>query len=174
VTEVKATWIYNPIGSFKRGDPFTITFVYPSNSKPFILKGGHKDIERWLLTYGEPCIIHNTYWHRAKSRSSITVKNFKVPILIAEQSWYSELWKKENISKRKKWAFIVDKSHFFAHTPKVVVAMKRLPRKWIKELNPYIDQKYVKHISYASARSRKEDYRMIRLEECDVDPNKQV
>jgi len=45
---VKKEFSWNKIGSWKNGDPYTITFVYPKNNKPFALKGGANDVEGWL------------------------------------------------------------------------------------------------------------------------------
>jgi hypothetical protein len=154
--DIKAEFKYNPIGSWKRGDPFTIAFIYPSKSKPFILKGGVNDIEKWLKGFKEPAIIHRSYWKRGKSRKSVEVVNTLASVFIIDRTWYTELWEQKNIDPKKKWAFIVDKNN-------VIVAMKRVPRKWIKELNPYISKEYVKKHRDVFKAPLHQDFRMIRI-----------
>jgi len=45
---VKIEFLWNKKGSYKERNPFTISFVYPINNKPFCLKGGFSDIKDWL------------------------------------------------------------------------------------------------------------------------------
>lgn len=156
--EVKAEFKYNPIGSFKHSNPFCIAFVYPSKRKSFILKGGIKDIEMWLSTFKEPAIIHRTFWFHRVCRVSIEVINTTVPIMIADKEWYKELWESAKVDKKKNVALVADYKE-------VIVAMKRLPRKWIKELNPYIPKSYIKDKPevYKKCEPKNQDLRMIRL-----------
>ena len=37
---------YEKVGSFKAHNPFEIAFVYPRNDRAYVLKGGHKEIDK--------------------------------------------------------------------------------------------------------------------------------
>ena len=68
--KVRKTFDYDPQYSWKRGNPFTITFIYPKSSldSKFIVKGGCKDVENFLDLYKIPFIGYKSFWYRGSTR----------------------------------------------------------------------------------------------------------
>jgi hypothetical protein len=115
--EVRASWKYNPSSI----NPFTIAFVYPAKGKPFVLKGGVQDVETFFESFKKPCIVHRTYWLHGKSRYVISVVNTLVPIGV-----------EKSFGERKSWRLVVG-------TGKTIVELKRFPRRWIKQLDEFLN-----------------------------------
>lgn len=60
---------WNKIESFKQRNPFTISFCYPIDSEPYILKGGSKDIMQYISRIEEPTVVNLTFWRHKHSRN---------------------------------------------------------------------------------------------------------
>jgi hypothetical protein len=127
--EVKKEFVYDPKGCWAQANPYTMAFVYPRDGAPYIVKGGMKDVEPFLKnTEKSPAIIHYTFWHYTIARRVIeTINCGKVSIA------------RKGSAKHGVWEIsIADKGV----SPYIIIAgMRKLPRKWIKELDEYIQVK---------------------------------
>jgi hypothetical protein len=67
---VKADFPYDRTGSWGQFNPFQINFVYPITGKPFLIKGGRKDLKKWIednLTCSY--VMYETIWEGGKNRT---------------------------------------------------------------------------------------------------------
>ena len=119
--EIRKEFEYNPIGSYSgfHPNPYTILFCYPKNEKPFIVKGGLIDCENEIDEIKTPIIIHATYFHKGKTRRNIEFKNFKFSVYCHKPF--------ENGYELK---YFDKTGNLF-----IIKEIKRMPRKWIKELD---------------------------------------
>ena len=53
---VKQEFKYEIIGCHRDVNPYTMAFVYPQKGKPFIVKGGLNDVEKYLEDYTDKII----------------------------------------------------------------------------------------------------------------------
>lgn len=116
--------IYTIIGSYRNGNPYSIYFIYPKDESPFIIKGGANDLEKWIERYKTPAIVHITYWKHGFSRRVIQIIN-------VDRNIYT-------YKKKGKWLVSLN--------GEVIKTIKRIPRKWMKELNPFVknhDENYL-------------------------------
>ena len=119
---VEKEFFYNPVNSWSKTNPYTMAFVYPKDGEPYIVKGGYIEVTGYLEKEDRPAIVHYVLWHHKLHRSIITTINCgKVAIS----------------RKHKLWEVSVAMGVGFT-TYKVIATMKKLPRKWIKELDDYI------------------------------------
>lgn len=111
--------------------PFTIAFCYPRNQEPFVVKGGWVDVEKFLTSKNEPLLVHITYWHAKAHRTVMSTYNLTKDIYF------------EPIGKRsgKRWRIFTFKDN----ERKNLATVRRIPRKWLKELNPYCPVKRGEH-----------------------------
>jgi len=66
---------YQQIGAFSRRDPFVISFVFPRNDRPYILKGSSKKIEaklKQLQTLGMKAVVWNLEYVKLRNGKKIT------------------------------------------------------------------------------------------------------
>lgn len=121
------TFEYDRIRSWKDGNPFTIAFVYPQKSKPFVLKGGCNDVEFFLRNeLKEPAIVNKTYWYRGSHRGSTIIYN---------NSNKDIYFCKDEDGKFTLKMFIRENNNVFMQ---IIKTVKRIPRKWMKELNEFV------------------------------------
>ena len=145
--EVKKEFTYDPYGSFSLKSPYAIAFVYPKNSNPFIVQGGKKDIENYLSSeFKEPAIVHYHTYEKGIEKTIYKVINVHgLRIRITSPSWPYQnrrsylypMGRRGNIYpvrnvKRAKMSIEVNGSLTFKKE------FRRVPRKWIKEINPFI------------------------------------
>lgn len=130
---------YNPIHSFKDGNPFTIAFVYPKDGRPFCLKGGANDVEKWLEKNmsDRNYLLHETWWRDKRSRSSIKIylhrKEYQAYIFRDTVHLPLKDWPRETIMKQRGRKISVrkdGKTVFEKH-------VRRPPRCFPKELHPF-------------------------------------
>jgi hypothetical protein len=112
---------YNRIHSFRDCNPYTIVYVYPNVGKPFVVKGGANDCANFFENYKTPAILHLTYWHHGYHRTFYKIININV------KSCY--------IRRIKKRGRI---SYHLTTDINTIKILKRVPRKWITELNDFI------------------------------------
>lgn len=128
--QVKREFEYNKIGSWSEGNPYTIAFCYPKKSPPFIVKGGLVNVriyvEREALT--ESMIVHYTlFWHK-KTRTTFS-------IYLAKNFISAYLFERINEKNKKQRYELKISNSCGLFTLKW---FKRPPRRWIKELNPFV------------------------------------
>ena len=122
---------YNPVGSFnwKNPNPYTIAFIY-SKDKSFVVKGGMVDVKKYLNTVMKhtPYIVHYTMWHKGKFRTIIDFENFSV----------YDIFHITEFETNRKVEHIIAYDRL-SKTRTVVASFKRFPRKWIKQLDDFIN-----------------------------------
>ncbi len=123
---VLANYSYDKVGSYRFVNPFKIIFVYPAFSKPFVLKGDANIIDPILKINKEPMMVNHTFWHHGKHRGYWELRN------VFEGVYLKALFIKDNIKQYGRPYVIVG--------PKgnVIKKLRRMPRKWMKELNPFV------------------------------------
>lgn len=123
---------YDRINSFRNGNPYIIKFIYPSEGKPFIVKGGSRDVDKYINeNVSVPAIINVTWWHHGKHRSmwrghliNISVRK---PVLCPDKNWkYSQFG----------YEIMAAKSNTFKY--ELIKKVRKMPRCWLKELNGFI------------------------------------
>ncbi len=130
---------YDRRRSFVLANPFAIVFVYPRSAQPCILKGGWQDIEKELVyLFKEPAILHCTFWYHGKHRKTIRLHRLSKDLCIWERKEWKSMFEKLKISGHKNWIITNAANGGLSGELEVIVAMKRLPRKWIKELDPFV------------------------------------
>jgi len=124
---------YTPTPGLTEGpqNPFTIAFCYPKDREPFVIKGGWVDVEKFLVAKKEPMLAHITYWWRKAHRTTIKVYNLSENINFEESGKLG----------RKRWRIFIYKNG----EKKSLAVVRRIPRKWLKELNPYCPIKRGEH-----------------------------
>jgi hypothetical protein len=150
---VKKEFPYDAMGSFVDGNPYTISFVYPQSGEPFVLKGGCNDVRREYILINEPAIIHETYWFHGHSRLNVKLLNLPKIDIFAKKDLIGDEF--EGITKKIKWIIyekdfnlggpagayqLVQRSCYRGTSSgkyTIVLAMRRLPRKWIRELDRF-------------------------------------
>jgi len=111
----KKQFLYNPIRSYTNLNPYTIMFVYPQYCNPYVIKGGYNDCNKWMKETGTPALVHVTFWKGGKSRVFYQLININPYVSIVKLKNYYLISSNEVAIKR----------------------VKRVPRKWIKELDDY-------------------------------------
>lgn len=127
--QVRKDFEWSTIGSYRNGNPYTIIFVYPHPDFgiPYIIKGGSNDTDKYLnkVTLYVPAMVYKSWWWHGDSRGMWRLKNVNAFII-------KNHWKK----CPKKYTLRVDTGKL---SGKILKHMRRIPRKWIKELDPYIN-----------------------------------
>ena len=132
------TFPYNKIGSWGRGDPFAVVFVYPRSNKRalHVFKGSWKTIEEKIVEYGlRPCIVYADFHCRGQKRTVARVlyneRNSDYNIYLSK-----DCYKDNKGFHRKHWHLIV----FDRKNPCMVLErrFRRPPRNWLKELDKYV------------------------------------
>lgn len=123
---VRKEFPYDVKRSYRDSNPFVIAFVYSRYSKPYVLKGGNNDVE-YYLRGKEPAVAHVTFWKEKWFKTSIRFYNFKHELNHTDEA-------RIVFGLRKKHAI-----YTWRDGEKVLIAnFRRVPRKWIKQLERYI------------------------------------
>lgn len=100
------------------GGAYVTAFVYSDNGN-FILKGFYKEVKIYLRSLGYKYFVNYTLWYKKEHRS---IWDFwKKTVSIIEKSGGSRF-----CDSKSKWEIYDDKNY---------VKFKRLPRKWVKEMD---------------------------------------
>jgi hypothetical protein len=124
---------WSKIGSYTNGNPFTIAFCYPSDGKPFVLKGGINIIEPILKGTKVPLVVHQTYWKDGHCRSIVTTYGFPMGTYI--HFWKNQHKTKPNRFNPRRFAKIIvsKKGHTTEYN------MRRFPRCFPDQLRKFIE-----------------------------------
>lgn len=130
---VKKEFDYNPIGSYMQVNPYDVAFCYPHPlyHKPFIVKGGHNQVMEYLRELNIPLIAHHTFYKKGSHRRIIGLYGIDKGIRI-----------QKDFRKVHPNRYIVDTKYELVkysaeRTKQVLARFKRIPRRWIRELNLY-------------------------------------
>jgi len=117
---------YDRIGSFRDCNPFKIVFIYTrACPKGFIVKGGSREVEAFMKTLTEPRMEFTTWWHHGKSRSFFCLTNFKRRLHLMKPVFQEDE------------RFVLSVHDYELNKTQIVKKVKRIPRRWIKELNRF-------------------------------------
>jgi len=128
---------YSIIGSWTHANPFCIAFVYPRNAQPCIVKGGLREVEKYIPIHFPASIAHITMWQKKVHRETICFFGLRKGI---NAHLFSPTHKLSRGSGRHgepiRWKLSVyepfSKDAFVKY-------MRKPPRSWMKELDPFID-----------------------------------
>lgn len=131
---IRKEFKWDKIRSFSRADPYGMAFVYPKPGcdVPFIIKGGRQSINQFFETYKHPALAHITLWYRGKSSYLIRIIN--------SSCVFNRLRKSNHVRWRLEFRQNSEEA-MFRGTYKILKVVKRVPRKWMKELDEYIVDK---------------------------------
>lgn len=143
---VKKEFDYSIIGSYRNVNPFTIAFVYPKNSKAYIVKGGLNDVKRYLEADKEPSIRFFTMFHKKKSRTNVKIHGLNESFSVG---FLGPKYPSENIRHddfhnpyvEKNVRNIMRHELYVGYRSGKTIYKKRLrkiPRKWMEELNEFV------------------------------------
>jgi hypothetical protein len=128
--EVKFDWPYTRIGSWTNGNPYTIAFCYPIESKPYVLKGGCNNINKYLDSLKEPTLVNKTFWHQGKTRYA-SYRFFGIKNVYVDESYV-----KEHSRKRNGWSIGI-----YEKKGKIEIChLRRVPKAFPRELKRYIEK----------------------------------
>jgi hypothetical protein len=132
---------YNKLGSYREANPFTIAFVYPQSGEACVVKGGLNDVKKYIDANYPIAIINYTFFAKGINRGYYRVNG--------EKKGYHISFKKSRPSYRKEegmWGHPAKQGH---RCMVIIFGMggncfekevRRLPRCWMKELNPYVGE----------------------------------
>lgn len=126
---VRKEFDYNPIGSYRDVNPYDVAFCYPHPlyHKPFIVKGGVKDTRKYLRKLNIPMVVHHTFYQRGRHRRLVQLYGVDKRLQISKD-FYHENAKRFQLKR-------------FGDKREVLAEFKRIPRRWIRELNLYVTVK---------------------------------
>ncbi len=130
----------NKTGAFIRFDVFVIAFVYPHPDfgEAHVVKGGRQEVEEYILHNNGPCIVHLTCYRGGHPTTLFRFYHFKEHFYISKRHVKPQFyWDRI----KTMWILTMrDKTKNFSDPEALVhiAKFKTLPRKWIRELTPYI------------------------------------
>lgn len=132
---VREDFAYSPRGSYRNFNPYDVAFCYPHPlyDRPFILKGGHQDIRKYLKKMNIPMIVHHTFYKKGNRRIVYEFYCVEKGIQIQKRYNFSPETKKYLYSRYFELTLFN-----FTNPKKVLAKFKRVPRRWIRELNLYV------------------------------------
>lgn len=144
---VLANFPYDPIGSFRNANPYTICFCYtnpmykPNVNGEFIVKGGYKRTSDYIKKLGIPLLVFTTFWRHGRVRhTSPTFVNFKNFSMTGETP---HIWGTNWSSIRTQTSNRAFYRNYHVHyMQKIWLTFRRIPRKWIPEYDEMIMAKY--------------------------------
>ena len=110
------------------GGAYTLAFVYSRNNGNFVLKGYHKEVEEYLKKNFTYYFVNYSLWWHGEHRD---IWDF----------WKDDIGIFKPYKKKRDWKFQI-RPYSNYQTDKVELAkqtlkFKRLPKRWIPELNQY-------------------------------------
>lgn len=114
--------------------PFTIAFCYPVpiTDVPFVVKGTEIEVQRYFKNYKLPAIVHYSLWCRKKRVLKVELINFKRKFELSHE--------RDVFRNKQVWAlWVLRKYNDFSWQRVLVASFRQLPRKWIKQLNKYLE-----------------------------------
>ena len=138
---------YNKLGSYREANPFTIAFVYPQSGEACVVKGGLNDVQKYVEANYPIAIINYQFFHKGKHRGYYRFNGEKDGCHIS--------FKKSAPSYRQQeynggFGYSAKQGHRCQVTVTCYEKgckkegkgfkkeLRRLPRCWMKELDPYV------------------------------------
>jgi len=131
---VQKEFEYNPVRSFRDGNPYTMAFCYPHPlyHRPFVVKGGFKDCNEYLKTLDYPIFVHLVFYYKGSTRRIFKFYQLDSNLALNEQVSFPPKKKGKRL-----WELYLRGSGLGVRT-KTLATFKRVPRRWIRELNLYV------------------------------------
>ena len=128
---VKKEFDYNPIGSYRDVNPYDIAFCYPHPlyHRPFIVKGGNRDVTEYLRKLNIPMVVHHTFFKGARHRRIVELYGVDKELRITKNFSYDM---EGRFTSSKKFQLRT------SYGGRILAEFKRIPRRWIRELNLYV------------------------------------
>ncbi len=131
--KVKKEFEWNKIGSYKHGNPYSIIWAYPRNGEPYIIKGGANDCQNYIRALQEPIMYYTSYWKNGRQRGRWGVVGIKTHIYFHRRS------KKKINNSPTNHSWDIRKEGMFDNSSNHILYLRRVPRKWLKELDQFCD-----------------------------------
>ena len=135
---VRKEFEYNPIGSFRDVNPYDVAFCYPHPlyHRPFIVKGGVRDTRKYLRKLNIPMVVHHTFYQRGKHRRLVQLYGVDKRLQISKDFSYDQ--ENENVYLKSRKFQLKRLGKGLGDKREVLAEFKRIPRRWIRELNLYV------------------------------------
>jgi hypothetical protein len=132
--EVRKEFEWTKIGSWTKVNPFTVVFVYPAKEKPFVIKGGLQDCERWLENNmaNKNYVYNYQMYHEGRCRGSWKV-HFTNPSLRGYMTDNRD-WRSPKVHQR---GFKLEVRNETMRKNVFSKVVKRIPRCFPKEFLEY-------------------------------------
>ena len=127
---VKFDGQYDKIRSYTDGNPYSIWFIYQQKGNPYIIKGGARDLVKWVENEfsdkNKLAIVNKTYWHHGKHRSYWDGINIGY--------YVSKL-------KNGKWElYAYPEKQMFGGVVYLEKQLRKPPHRWIKDIDKYFER----------------------------------
>jgi hypothetical protein len=140
--KIAKEFTYDKIGGYRKGNPFTIAFVYPQSGEACIVKGGLNDVQKYVKENYPIAIINYQFFHKGQHRGYHSINGEK-------EGYYISFKKSAPSYRQQEYNSGFGYSAKQGHRCQVTVRhyenesgfkkeLRRLPRCWMKELNPYV------------------------------------
>lgn len=131
---VRKEFDYSPIGSFRNVNPYDIAFCYPHPlyHRPFIVKGGNRDVTEYLKKLNIPMVVHHTFYKGTRHRRIVELYGVDKELRITKSFSYDMEGRYTSSKKFQLMAFRT------SYGGRILAEFKRIPRRWIRELNLYV------------------------------------
>ena len=112
--------------------PFTIAYVYPREGVAYMIKGKFSAVYNYYDLLDSPSIVHLRIYAKNRVSNSYRVTGIK------KENQFSRSYRininRNNLTHR----YILNVTSYDSRTVFLRKEMRRVPRGWIKELNPYV------------------------------------
>jgi len=146
---VKVEFPYNKIGSWRLGNPYSVSMIYPKGGEAFCLKGGFQDINAYLdkhLDKISHVVYHNLYSNgKSRQLNDIHLVSEKYTAKISNN--YKKVTRKNPLDYQSPVMKVVDGKAISVHIKSspylkdrvMQKIVKRAPRCWPKELSQFCE-----------------------------------
>jgi len=110
--------------------PFTIAYVYPREGVAYMIKGKSSAIYNYYDLLDSPSIVHMRIYAKNRVSNSYRVTGIKKEFIRS----YRININRNNLTHR----YILNVTSYDSRTVFLRKEMRRVPRGWIKELDPYV------------------------------------
>lgn len=133
---IVADYSYNPISSFREGNPYAIAFCYTDpkymHLSEFIVKGGWKNVLKFIRGLHIPVLVFETFWYHGTCRHltpefinfDTNSKSGKKPFIFGRNS---------SISRKTGRRFY--RNYEVSFMGETRLNLRKFPRKWLPEYN---------------------------------------
>ena len=115
--------------------PFTIAYIYPREGAAYIIKGKYSEIYNYCTIIDVPSIIHMRMYAKSRVSNLYRVTGIRRDNLVYSTGNFFRI----NINRNNlTYRYILNVTSYDSLVVYLRKEMRRIPRGWIKELNPYV------------------------------------